>query len=363
MKALFLGDLCTTEYTDRAFDERNTEFLFGDIKELFSDSDFSFVNLECAITESNNRIYKFGPNLKACKNTAWVLRDLGCDLAGLSNNHTFDFGIEGINDTMHALRENGIAYTGYGNDYDDSRRDYIIERDGERIAILAVCEHEYSYALADRMGARPFDPFDTPLDVRRAKESADRVVVIYHGGKEYCEYPSPRLYKACHAMAESGADLIICQHSHCIGCYECHNGTHILYGQGNFHFITPEYAEGYPAWEKGLALKYDTKKNSVEFVPLTTEGFGMRVAAGDTAEKVLGDFAVRNARLAKGEWLSGWREFCLSQKEKYTDVIANAFTSDAGEHENHLFAHFFDCEAHHDVWAELFKTSNHTNEK
>ena len=27
-----------------------------------------------------------------------------------------------------------------------------------------------------------------------------------------------------------------------------------------------------------------------------------------------------------------------------------------------LFSHFLDCEAHTDVWRELFKTWNHTNE-
>ena len=33
-----------------------------------------------------------------------------------------------------------------------------------------------------------------------------------------------------------GADVVLCQHSHCIGCYEQYEGAHILYGQGNFHF-------------------------------------------------------------------------------------------------------------------------------
>ena len=44
-----------------------------------------------------------------------------------------------------------------------------IER-GEKIAFVAVCEHEYSYALEDRMGSRPFDEFETMDDIRKGRK-------------------------------------------------------------------------------------------------------------------------------------------------------------------------------------------------
>ena len=182
---------------------------------IFEESDFTAINLECALTDSENRIKKFGPNLKACRETAQVLKTLGVKLAGLSNNHIFDFGIEGALDSMTALDDAGIAYTGFGKNYEDSRKNFYYEKDGERICIVAVCEHEYSYALEDRMGSRPFDEFETMHDIREAKKCADHVIVIYHGGKELCRYPSPRLRRACRALVKSGADVVLCQHSHC----------------------------------------------------------------------------------------------------------------------------------------------------
>ena len=75
-------------------------------------------------------------------------------------NHFFDFGIEGALDTLKALEEAGLGYTGFGKNYEDSRKNFVIEQDGQKICIIAVCEHEYTYALEDRMGCRPYDPYD-----------------------------------------------------------------------------------------------------------------------------------------------------------------------------------------------------------
>ena len=68
-------------------------------------------------------------------------------------------------------------------------KNLIIEKNGEKICFITVCEHEYSYALDDRMGCRPYDEYDTMEDIRNARKDNDRVIVIYHGGKEHCRYP------------------------------------------------------------------------------------------------------------------------------------------------------------------------------
>ena len=178
MNALLLGDLCHNEKNRIFFENKDMEALFADTLGEFKGNDICFVNMECAITESENAIKKYGPNLKVCKATTEVLKELGVTLCGLSNNHIFDFGKEGALDTINALKEAGIPYTGFGENYEDSRKNYILSQNGEKIAFVAVCEHEYSYALDDRMGSRPFDPFHTMADIRKAKAEADRVIVL-----------------------------------------------------------------------------------------------------------------------------------------------------------------------------------------
>lgn len=362
MKCLLLGDLCPTEMTNPLFDRGDIDTLFSDTLKLFSDSDVRIINLECALTESKNAIKKFGPNLSATPNTAKVLQRLGVDYCGLSNNHIFDFGIRGALDTMKYLDAAGIGYTGFGNNYEDARKNLIIEKNGQRICVIAVCEHEYSYALEERMGSRPYDEYDTLEDIRNAKAENDRVIVLYHGGKEYCPYPSPRLHRACRAMARSGADVVLCQHTHCISCYEEYRGCHILYGQGNFHFVEPGFANP-PCWNSMLAVQYDTAENTVAFTPMVIQGNGITLAKGEEKETLMAEFARRNASLENGQWRTGWHDFCESVRKTYMDVIGKACNEASDEKSNDHFGHYLDCEAHTDVWRELFPTYNQTNEK
>ena len=362
MKTMFFGDVSPSFDSKELFRNEEVDILFGDVQGIMKNNDFVFVNLETAITDcdASNNIKKFGPCLSAPKETVKILKELGVDLCGLSNNHTFDLGLQGVKDTFEALHEYGMEYTGWGKDYEDSRKDYIVRKNGEKIAIITVCEHEYSYALENRMGARPFDEFDTMEDIRDARKIADRVIVIYHGGKEYCRYPSPRLMRVCRAMARCGADMVLCQHSHCIGCYEEYEGCHILYGQGNFHFLSNSPKEG---WYTSLAVQYDTKSDEINFVPIRVLDDGICLASGEDKKNILKKFEARSETLKNGKWIDGWREFCESEKAYYIEKIRNACNEDSSEAQNEIFGHFLDCEAHTDVWREIFKTWNHTNEK
>lgn len=359
MKTLLLGDFSPTDVTDPLFREKKIDTLFTDSISLFEGNDVNLVNFECAITEPVGLIDKFGPGLHCCEEVAEVLKEVGVNYCALSNNHIFDFGKNGFYNTIRVLEKNGMKLTGFGENEADSRRDLIVEKDGEKIAFVNVCEHEFSYALENRCGCRAFDPFDTMEDIRKAKETADRVIVLYHGGKEQCEYPSPRLMKLCRAMVKNGADVVLCQHSHCIGAYEKFEGGHILYGQGNYHFVKQSKHEN---WYTAFAVKYDTKSHEIQFIPLHMMEEGIELAKGEIAERVMAGFAKRSASLQDGSWIEGWRAFCESKREDYTKILINSFNEDSTPRQNHKFAHYLDCEAHTDVWRELFKTANHTNE-
>lgn len=359
MKTLLLGDFCAKEKNMNVVKEKNLNLLFNDTLPIFEGNDVTFVNVECAITESENTIKKCGPNLKVCTEAADVLKSIGTTLCGLSNNHIFDFGKEGAVDTMKALGEVCIPYTGFGENYNDSRKNYIVEKNEEKVAFVAVCEHEFSYALENRMGSRPFDPFETMEDIRKAKLDADRVIVLYHGGKEHCQYPSPRLVKACREMVHNGADVVLCQHTHCIGCYENYKNAHILYGQGNFHFVTENTTD---LWCQSLMVKYDTKSNEIEFIPTVNTEVGIELAKGEIRDKILLDFATRNESLKDGTWKEGWHDFCESVKYGYIAAANQTEELSAEAMGDTMFAHYLDCEAHTDVWRELYKTANYRNE-
>ena len=368
MKMLFLGDVSPSNASREFFAAKDMGALFSDTLDIYKNRDFIFANLECALTESESPIVKIGRPLKAPIETAEVLADIGVNLCGLSNNHIFDFGKRGIADTLTALDKAGIAYTGFGDNYEDSRKDYVFEKDGEKFAIIAVSEHEYAYALDDRMGARPFDEIHTLEDIRAAREKGARVIVIYHGGKEFCRYPSPRHRKVCQGMVRAGAELIISQHSHCVGCFEEYNGATIVYGQGNFHFVLHQsnYCPDMDMWSSELAIEYDTETKKLGYIPIRATNPGGIKLAEDGKEILEGFYERSKTLLNKEEWLKEWHSFCYgyANPAKYIWAIDNA-TKDEEVRvgEDRLFSHYLDCEAHVDVWREMFPSANQTNDK
>lgn len=358
MKLIIGGDVSIKEDCEQLFKDENVEELFRDITQVFKSADRTLINLECAVTEKDTPIKKIGPNLKAPLNTVETLKKAGVTDAGLANNHIFDFGKAGLKDTVELLEKFGINYTGIGENDIDARKNLIISDGKIKIAVIAVCEHEYSYALPDRVGTRAYDPYDTNDDIALAKQSADYVIVTYHGGKEECRYPSERLVKACRSMIKHGADVVLCQHSHCIGCYEQFNGGHILYGQGNFHFICKRYEnkedKGY-MWNTGLLVALDIDKNGlkIDFLPTIVDGNGVRLCQGEEKEKILSELKERSLSLKDGSYKERFREFCFT-KPGYLFIP---------EEKREKFAHYLDCEAHTDVWREVYTTYNRTNEK
>ncbi len=363
MKLLFGADTVPTPRTEQSFIDGDVKALFGKVCDLSRNVDRFIINLECALTESEGRIKKFGPNLKASPKCVNAIKALGVTDILLSNNHTFDFGKQGLIDTVKALEEAGLPYTGVGANDTDSRRPYFIEGEGKRIAIINVCEHEYTYATENRMGANPFDPFLTMQDIRAAKAVSDFVIAVYHGGKEFCRYPSPRLINLAHEMVYCGASAVLMQHSHCIGCYENFEGGHIVYGQGNFCFSKPHNDEG---WFTSLLVELDIDKTvDITFIPIAQTDTGCDIASGTMAAEILTAFAERNKSLLDGTWIEGWRAFCFApEREVYHRALRDCCKPDEEEQGKNmeLFSHFLDCEAHTDVWREIHKTWNHTNE-
>ncbi len=364
MKILLAGDFSPTKSTNELFKAKDIKTLFGDTITLFEGNDINFVNMEGALTEESGEIEKFGPCLKGTPIAAEVMKEIGINLVGLSNNHIFDYGIQGYKDTVAALDKQGIAYTGFGDNYDDARKNYYFEKNGEKIAFVCVCESEYSYALEDRMGSRLYDCYDTIADVREAKANADKVIVIYHGGKENCRYPSPRMRKLTHALVDAGADLVTCQHSHCIGCSEYYNGAFICYGQGNFHFVNT-WGPHYPHWPYEIVIKYDTVTGEIERIPvnINAEINGIELSKGETLQNTLDLMKELDQSMLDGTYRQGYADYCESVRDDYHGWIGRAYSANATERDNKVFGHYIDCEAHLDMLLQLNKTANHTNEK
>jgi len=95
---------------NRAFGETNGyDSLFAGIAPLFHSADISIANLEGSITDYPSKTFlsdsSFGKDLifTFATSTAPVLKRAGLTAVSLANNHTGNFGIDGIDQTHHWL--------------------------------------------------------------------------------------------------------------------------------------------------------------------------------------------------------------------------------------------------------------------
>lgn len=86
------------------------------ILDLWHNSDLNIINLECPIVTSTDArpICKEGPVLKTNLKAVEYLKECGIHMVTLANNHIYDYGMSGIQDTVSALQTNNILYVGRG---------------------------------------------------------------------------------------------------------------------------------------------------------------------------------------------------------------------------------------------------------
>ena len=256
MGRIIIGaDFVPTQSNEKLFEQKELETLFGnEILSIINNAEYRIFNLETPLTDRPAPIPKSGPALCAAIQTINTYQALRVDLVTLANNHCMDQGASGLSDTMKTLNDNHIHYVGAGDSIIDARKPfYITCHNNKRIGIYACAEHEFSIADSITPGANPFDPLETLDQINQLSKETDYVIVLFHGGKELYRYPSPLLQKTCRKIIEKGANLIITQHSHCIGCQEKYLHGTIVYGQGNFLFDLSDSV--FPLWKTPPALQ------------------------------------------------------------------------------------------------------------
>lgn len=378
MSILIGADVVPTGSNKSYFDSGNMQDVVGvELLNLLSNSNYRIFNLECPLVNTGSPIQKCGPNLRADVSTVNGLKSIGVDLLTLANNHIMDHGNAGLESTVSVLEKENISFLGAGKSLKAAAMPFVFFANNKKIGVYACTEHEFSIAEGSVSGANPFDLLESFDHVVNLKKDCDYVIILYHGGKEHYRYPSPMLQQVCRKFVEKGANLVICQHSHCIGCEEKYHGETIVYGQGNFIFNTCDESTE----QTSLLVKIDDNFN-IEYIPLEKYSCGVRLAKDDIAKKILSDFfqrseLIKNAEFVKMEYakfaknmVNGYLLTCSGYKHKFvlrilnklfkyklTDFIVNRFKK------NELLAirNFIECEAHRELFLEGLKKNKAWN--
>ena len=263
MKVVITGDFCPRERVARDFANSNYKALAA-MKPIFEQTDYSIVNLECPIVQGGEKpIIKNGPNLHADTHALKALNEIGADCVTLANNHFRDFGDEGILNTLSELSACGIDYVGGGPKLNDAATVLFKQIGEETLAIINCCEHEFSIATEAHCGSNPLNPIQQFYAIQKAKQNADYVLVIVHGGVEHYQLPTPRMQEAYRFFINSGADAVINHHQHCYSGYEVFNGKPIFYGLGNLCFDNASKRNS--IWNEGYMVELLFSKSNINF--------------------------------------------------------------------------------------------------
>lgn len=234
-KIIIVGDLFPIKANVDLFSKGDIQSIFGEkTVRLFFDADLRICNLEGALTDGNERCKKTGPIICAPTSVVNTYVKLGIDYCMLANNHITDAGHQGVVDTMHTLDVVGIKYIGAGINKNSIPHYTIHILENKKVCIYNVCERMYNKPDKEKAGAWLYDEYIVCKELEYLKTQCDYLIVIYHGGIEKYKYPSPEIKKRFRRMADNGADVVISQHTHCIGCEELYNKSYLLYGQGDF---------------------------------------------------------------------------------------------------------------------------------
>jgi poly-gamma-glutamate synthesis protein (capsule biosynthesis protein) len=369
------GDIAPTKSNYSFFSEGNMKALIDDkLLSLLDSVDYRIFNLEVPLTDIEKPIKKDGPNLIAPILTVNGIKLLNPTILGLANNHILDQDEQGLIQTMEQLSKYEINYVGAGKDLVNAAKPIIIEKDGLKVGIYACAENEFSIAEENRAGANPFDPLESLDHIVHLKSFCNFIIVLFHGGKEHYRYPSPNLQKVCRKMVEKGANLVICQHSHCIGAFEKYFKSVIVYGQGNFLFdlLDNEF------WNTSLMVKATFGyEMSVDFVPIYKKGNGVVLPTSNIKEAILEAFYDRSRKIS----LSGFVEteydkYCihnglyyLSTFAGFGKILRKIDRLLNGKITNQIYSlnkltqlqNYVECEAHRELFLRYLRLGNKKN--
>jgi len=212
-------------------------------------ADVTVCNLECVVARHGTQVLK--PYTFKARPSCIPLLKRYFSAVCVANNHSGDFGPDGLAEELGLLKQAALPYFGGGHDKAEAHRPLILERSGRRIALLGYNDFppRQFEAGPHRAGCAWLREADVAADIRAARTAghADLVIVMLHWGVELQSAPESWQRTLARRLIDAGADAIIGGHPHVVQTVEVYKGRPIIYSLGNFVF---DYFPGDPlVWE------------------------------------------------------------------------------------------------------------------
>lgn len=256
------------------------------IQSVLKNADITLIDLEAPLTKHcpiTNEGFTFCGDMRF----ALTLHDAGVDVANIANNHTLNYGWEGIEETQQSLDEQGIQTTGFNTVANESLLDVC--------TYSTVCSSFTTTMIQGKtVGFLGYNAVGQQMNeeiVRSQIEAADSLVdvlvVSVHWGKEYERYPVPDASLAPddpvlwgRKFVDWGADVVAGNHPHWYQNMEWYTNKDnekkpIFYALGNTVF-DQEWSE---ETKEGVLVRLHFSGDTViqeqtEFIPIGIRNYG-----------------------------------------------------------------------------------------
>lgn len=270
---------------------------FKNMADILKSTDFNFANLESPIVAKGivgGHTMVFG----APEDYVADLKTYNFKILNLANNHAFDQGLKGLDNTRAVLDGMDIKHIGTGDNLDKAWQPAEIDANG-----LKICFVGASFSSINDGGktkndyvARIEDISELKSIILNLKSACGFIVATMHAGTEYTRTPNQAQINFAHAAIDGGADMVIGAHPHWVQTVEKYQNKYIFYSLGNFIF-DQEWSQ---ETKEGLTLKITVSKaptsalqgsqtsaqiDSIQLLPVILENFSTPRPANEQETK------------------------------------------------------------------------------
>jgi poly-gamma-glutamate capsule biosynthesis protein CapA/YwtB (metallophosphatase superfamily) len=211
--------------------------LFAGVRGPLRRADIAIGNLEGTLGTGGTS--KCGKHSTSCfafqspPQSAALLRGAGFDDLNVANNHAFDYGASGQQQTVRALARYRLRWSGRPGQI------IVLRSHGIRVAIVGFAPYPWAQSLTNVLAARAL--------VQRAAAQAELVVAVLHAGAEGADrqhVPRTTEYylgenrgnerQFAHALVYAGANLVLASGPHVLRGMQLFRDRLIAYSLGNF---------------------------------------------------------------------------------------------------------------------------------
>lgn len=235
--------------------------ILGDYYGALRKSDILFANFEGVITRAEKARQKNLPasfSLRSDPQIIDFLKHFNNLVLSFANNHSADFGLEGIEEAIKILDENKIGYVGIGRSQDEAIGSNIISFSNIKIAFLAFTDLLPSefYAAGKQVGVAELNAENLKNGIELAKKHSDFAIVSLHTVADIKKptnfFPDEHQKFFSRLAIDYGADLVVGQHPHRLQSIEKYKNGLIFYSLGTFLYdpdVSLRYPKNHPLYD------------------------------------------------------------------------------------------------------------------